>query len=337
MGKQWNIAVAGATSAVGGQIIECLAERKFPVGRVRFLDDSRSAGEILELKRKPVLVEELAQDSFAGIDIAFFATGDDLSREFSPLAVRAGAVVVDISGAWRPDPLVPLVVPGVNPHAVAGYTAKGIVACPGSSSIQLATALKPLYDAVGIRRVVLSAYESVSGNGNRAIEELRAQTIDLMSGRPTKRKVYPHRIAFNCLPQSDAFGANGYTGEEMQLAGDIGRVFEADIRVTATVVRVPVFYGNCAAVNIETGKKIAVAQARELIAGAPGCKLVDDVAKSIYPLPSDAAGQNLVHVGRIREDESIANGLNLWIAADNIRNAAAGAVGVAEILIEKHL
>lgn len=337
MRKQRNIAVAGATSAVGGQIVECLVERKFPVGRIRFLAAGRGAGEIMEFKGKPVLVEELTNESFTGIDIAIFIAGSDISREFCPIAVSAGAIVIDNSGAWRLDPLVPLVVSEVNPQAIARYTAKGIVACPGSSIIQLATALKPLHDAGGIRRVVLSTYESVSGSGKKAIEELRTQTIDLMNGKPTKRKVYPHRIAFNCLPQSDLFGENGYTGEEMQLAGDIGKVFEADIRVTATAVRVPVFYGNCAAVNIETERKIAVAEARELIACAPGCKLVDNVSKSLYPLPSETAGQNLVHVGRIREDESIANGLNLWMAADNIRNTAAGAVRIAEILIEKYL
>jgi len=282
-------------------------------------------------------VDELGRESFTGIDIALFAGGSGSSSEFCPAAVAAGAVCIDSSGAWRMDPDVPLLVADVNPDEVSGYAGKGVIAIPNSSTIQLVTTVKPLHDAVRVRRVVVSTFQSVSGTGKKAIEELRVQTIDLMSGRPARHKVYPHRIAFNCLPQTDAFGPNGYTGEEMQMAGETGKILAAKIGITATAVRVPVFYGNCAALNIETEKKITVAEARELIAGAPGCRLVDDAAKGLYPLPSDAAGQDLIHVGRIREDETIANGLNLWVAADNIRNVAVNAVRIAEILIKKHL
>ncbi len=337
MGKQWNIAVAGAAGTIGGQIVDCLAERNFPVGRIRFLAGDRSAGEVLEFKGKPVAVEEMTRDSFAGIDIAIFSLGSSRSAEFCPLAVSAGAVCIDNSGAWRMDPDVPLVVADVNPHEISRFTGKGIIACPNSSTIQLATVLRPLHEAGRIKRVVVSTYQSVSGTGKNAIEELRVQTIDLMSGRPARHKVYPHRIAFNCLPQTDSFGPNGYTREEMQLAFEAGKILAADIRITATTVRVPVFYGNCAAVNIETEKKVTAAVARDLIGASPGCKLVDNAANGVYPLPSDAAGHDLTYVGRIREDESIANGLNLWLAADNIRNVAVNAVRIAEELTGKYL
>ncbi len=337
MSRQWNIAVAGAAGTVGGQIVECLVERRFPAGRIKFLAGDRSAGEVLEFRGKPVAVEEMTRDSFTGIDIALFSVGSSRSAEFCPLAVSAGAVCIDNSGAWRMDPDVPLVVSDVNPQEIAGYTGKGIIACPNSSTIQLSTVLKPLHEAGRIKRVVVSTYQSVSGTGKKAIEELRVQTIDLMSGRPARHKVYPHRIAFNCLPQTDLFGPNGYTREEMQLASEAGKILAADFRITTTTVRVPVFYGNCASVNIETEKKVTAAEARDLLGSAPGCKLLDNVADGVYPLPSDAAGQDLTYVGRIREDESIGNGLNLWLAADNIRNMAVNTVRIAEELIGKYL
>jgi aspartate-semialdehyde dehydrogenase len=338
MKKTWNVAVVGATGTVGGQMIECLEERNFPVGKIKYLASSRSAGQILEFKGKPVVVEELTRDSFAGIDIALFPAGSSLSEEFCPAATGSGAVCIDTSSAWRMDPLVPLVVPEVNAHAIAQYTGKGIIASPSSSTIQLVVALKPLHDYGGVKRIVVSTYQSVSGTGKKAIEELRTQTIDLMNGRPAKSKIYSHRIAFNCLPYTDSFGPNGYTKEETQMAAEIRKILAADIRTTATAVRVPVFYGLCEAVNIETVKKITVAKARELLVAAPGLKLTDDVMNNVYPLPSDAAGQDLTWVGRIREDESIENGLNLWVVADNIRKGGAtNAVQIAEILIENYL
>jgi aspartate-semialdehyde dehydrogenase len=338
MSKLWNIAIVGATGAVGNQMIECLEERNFPVGRIKYLASARSAGQIMEFKGKAVLVEELSHDSFEGIDIALFSAGGDRSREFCPAAARAGAVCIDNSSAWRMDPDVPLVVPEVNPHAIARYMGKGIIANPNCSTIQLVVALKPLHDYGTIERIVVSTYQSVSGTGKKAIDELRIQTVELLNGRPAEAKVYPHRIAFNCLPQIDSFCENGYTREEMKLVNETRKIMESEIRITATAVRVPVFYGHCESVNIETGRKITVARAMELIKDAPGCELVDDGANGVYPMPIDAAGQDMVHVGRIREDESIANGLNLWLVADNIRKGAAtNAVQIAEILIGKYL
>ena len=338
MSKLWNIAVVGATGAVGAQMIECLEERDFPVGKIKYLASSRSASEILEFKGKAVLVEELTHDSFAGIDIALFSAGGDRSKEFCPSAARAGAVCIDNSGAWRMDPDVPLVVPEVNPHAIARYAKKGIIANPNCSTIQMVVALKPLHDYAAIKRVVVSTYQAVSGTGKKAIAELDQQVKDLLQGKPPECDVYPYQIAFNCLPQIDSFGDNGYTREEMKLVNETRKIMEADIRITATAVRVPVFYGHSESINIETGKKITVEKARELLRNAAGVELVDDPADGVYPMAVDAAGQDLTFVGRIREDESIENGLNLWVVADNIRKGAAtNAVQIAEILIEKYL
>jgi aspartate-semialdehyde dehydrogenase len=338
MGKLWNVAVVGATGAVGSQMIECLEERNFPVGKIRYLASGRSAGQVLEFKGKPVVVEELTADSFAGIDIALFSAGGERSREFCPAATRAGAVCIDNSSAWRMDPAVPLVVPEVNAHAIAQYTGKGIIANPNCSTIQMVVALKPLHDVATIKRIVVSTYQAVSGTGSKAITELEQQVKGLLQGKPIDCKVYPHQIAFNCLPQIDAFCDNGYTREEMKMVDETRKILDADIRVTATAVRVPVFYGHSESINIETARKITAEQARELLRDAPGCRLVDDVANRAYPMPIDAAGQDLTFVGRIREDLSLENGLNLWVVADNIRKGAAtNAVQIAEILIEKFL
>jgi aspartate-semialdehyde dehydrogenase len=338
MSKLWNVAIVGATGAVGTQMIECLEERDFPVGQIRFLASGRSAGQVLEFNGKPVLVEELTRDSFEGVDIALFSAGGARSEEFCPAAARAGAVCIDNSSAWRMDKDVPLVVPEVNPLAIAGYTRKGIIANPNCSTIQMVVALKPLHDYGGIRRIVVSTYQAVSGTGKKAIDELRVQTGELLNGRPANSEVYPHRIAFNCLPQIDSFCDNGYTEEEMRMANETAKIMGADIKMTATCVRVPVFYGHSESINIETVQKISAAKARELLQDAPGVKLVDDPAQGEYPMAISAAGEDLTLVGRIREDHSIENGLNLWVVADNIRKGAAtNAVQIAEILIEKYL
>jgi aspartate-semialdehyde dehydrogenase len=338
MSRLWNVAIVGATGAVGTQMIECLEERKFPLGKVKLLASSRSAGELLEVAGKSVMVEELTHDSFEGIDIALFSAGGERSKEFCPSAAKAGAVCIDNSSAWRMDKDVPLVVPEVNPHAIADYKKKGIIANPNCSTIQMVVALKPLHDYGVIKRIVVSTYQAVSGTGNKAIEELRLQSGELLNGRPTKNEVYPHRIAFNCLPQIDSFCDNGYTKEEMKMVNETEKIMEADIKTTATCVRVPVFFGHCESVNIETARKISADKARELLEDAPGVELVDDPIAGEYPMPIDAVGDDLTLVGRIREDNTIANGLNLWVVADNIRKgAAANAVQIAEILIEKYL
>jgi len=339
MSRSWNVAIVGATGAVGNEMLRILEERDFPVGELRLLASARSAGEFLDFRDEPIPVQELTGDSFAGIDIALFSAGGDRSLEFCPVAAAAGAVCIDNSSAWRMDPDVPLVVPEVNPEEIARYGKKGIIANPNCSTIQLVTALKPLHDFASIRRVVVSTYQAVSGSGQKAIDELRVQSGELLNGRPADCKVYPHQIAFNCLPHIDIFLDNGYTREEMKMVNETRKILgDASLKVTATAVRVPVFYGHSESVNIETQRKLTVGKARDLIAAAPGCQLLDDPADEVYPMPIEAAGQDLTQVGRIREDETLENGLNLWVVADNLRKGAAtNAVQIAEILAEKYL
>lgn len=339
MSRLFNVAVVGATGAVGNQMLEILAERNFPIKELRLLASERSEGKLLEFKGEQLVVQKLGRDSFKDIDIALFSAGGSRSEEFCPIAAASGAVCVDNSSAWRMDPEVPLVVPEVNPADVAQYTKKGIVANPNCSTIQMMVALKPLHDYAKIKRIVVSTYQAVSGTGLSAIDELRIQSGELLNGRPVECKVYPRQIAFNCLPHIDVFLDNGYTKEEMKMVNETRKIFGDDsIRVTATTVRVPVFYSHSEAVNIETEKPLSAVKARELLAAAPGVQVVDDVAKQVYPTAIDAAGQDLTYVGRIREDESIENGLNLWVVADNLRKGAAtNAVQIAELLAAKHL
>jgi aspartate-semialdehyde dehydrogenase len=337
MMKLWNIALVGATGLAGEQVRELLEERNFPVGVIRFLAAGKGVGAILEYGGQPVPVMELTPDSFAGIDIAFFCAGSSRSREFCPSAVLAGAVCIDTSSAWRMDPEVPLVVPEVNPVTIGEYSRKGIIATPASSVIQLVIALKPLHDTVGIRRIVVSTYQAVSGTGRKAISELQKQVGELLNGRPIACGVYPHQIAFNCLPQIDAFEPDGSTSEELKIINETRKIMGADIKVTATAVRVPVFYGHSESINIETDATLTAAKARELLVVAPGVELVDDPAAGGYPMAIDAAGQDLVMVGRIRDDASLENGLNLWVVADNLRQEAANAIRIAEILVESYL
>ncbi|MDA8419588.1 MAG: aspartate-semialdehyde dehydrogenase [Desulfobacteraceae bacterium] len=335
----YNVAVAGATGAVGGAMLETLARRRFPVNELRLLASAHSVGKKLSFQGQELAVQEMTKDSFAGIDIALFSAGASRSLEFAPAAAAAGAVVVDNSSAFRMDPEIPLVVPEVNPHAIAQYQRRGIIANPNCSTIQMLVALKPIHDAVGIKRIVVSTYQAVSGTGAKAIAELEQQIRAWAAGEPMESKVYPHQIAFNCLPQIDSFLDNGYTKEEMKMVNETVKMFEdPEIKVTATTVRVPVFYGHSEAVNVETKKKITAAQVKALLAKAPGVKLVDDPAHSVYPLAIDCAGRFETLVGRIREDETIENGINLWVVADNIlKGAALNAVQIAEVLIRDYL
>jgi aspartate-semialdehyde dehydrogenase len=284
-------------------------------------------------------VEELTEDSFKGIDIALFSAGGSTSEKFAPIAAASGAVVVDNSSAWRMDPEVPLVVPEVNPHALAGYTKKGIIANPNCSTIQMVVALYPIHRVFTIKRIVVSTYQAVSGTGQKAVVELREQTRAFFDQSPYQRQVYPHDIAFNCLPHIDVFLDNGYTREEMKMVHETRKIMEDDrIGITATTVRVPVFYGHSESVNIETVKPVTVDAVRALLEAAPGVRVVDDPAGKVYPMPIDAAGCDDTLVGRLRRDESIPNGLNLWIVADNIRKGAAtNAVQIAERLITDYL
>ena len=335
----YNIAVAGATGAVGGAMLATLARRNFPVKELRLLASARSAGKKLTYKGEEYTIQEMSKDSFAGIDVALFSAGASRSLEFAPAAAAAGAVVVDNSSAFRMDPEVPLVVPEVNAHAIAGYKKRGIIANPNCFTIQMMVALKPIYDKAGIKRIVVSTYQAVSGSGAKAIAELQSQVRDWAAGKPVKSQVYPHQIAFNCLPHIDSFLDNGYTKEEMKMVNETRKIFEDDnIGVTATAVRVPVFFGHSEAVNIETRDKISAAEVKELISAAPGAELVDDLKNLRYPLALDSEGKFETLVGRIREDESIANGINLWVVADNIlKGAALNAVQIAEVLIADYL
>lgn len=337
--KRYNCAVVGATGAVGNEMIKILEQRDFPVAELRLLASERSVGKHLTYRGKEIPVEVLTEDSFAGVQIGLFSAGGSISERFAPAAVRAGCIVIDNTNAFRMEPDVPLVVPEVNPHAIARYQDRGIIANPNCSTIQMVVALKPIHDAVRIKRIVVSTYQAVSGTGKKAIEELAEQTRALISGRDAEVKVYPHRIAFNCLPQIDVFLENGYTREEMKMVRETKKILEdPDIAVTATTVRVPVFYGHSESINIETERKITAAECRALLSHAPGVRVVDDPDAKRYPLAIDAAGRDETLVGRIREDESIKNGINLWVVADNLRKGAAlNAVQIAEILIRDQL
>ncbi len=337
--KQFNVAVAGATGAVGNQMIACLEERGFPLKSLKLLASQRSVGRTLRFRGDPIPVEELTEKAFDGMDIALFSAGGGPSERFAPAAARAGCVVVDNSSTWRMDPDIPLVVPEVNPHAIAGYTRKGIIANPNCSTIQMVVALNPIHRVAGIRRIVVSTYQAVSGTGKKAIDELLDQSRALLHFLDVPRSVYPHRIAFNCLPHIDRFLENGYTKEEMKMVNETRKIFEDDgIGVTATTVRVPVFYGHSEAVNVETREPITVDRVRELLLAAPGVRVVDDPASNAYPMAIDAAGIDDTLVGRIRKDESIPNGINMWVVADNIRKGAAtNAVQIAERLAADHL
>jgi aspartate-semialdehyde dehydrogenase len=337
--KQYHVAVAGATGAVGNQMIACLAERNFPVKSLKLLASQRSVGRRMAFKGQALPVELLDEKAFRGIDIALFSAGGGTSKQFAPHAAEAGCVVVDNSSAWRMDPEVPLVVPEVNPHAVAAYTQKNIIANPNCSTIQMVVALNPIHRRYGIRRIVVSTYQAVSGTGLKAIDELDRQSRDVLDDRETERRVYPHVIAFNCLPHIDVFLENGYTKEEMKMVNETHKILEDDaIGVTATTVRVPVFYGHSESINVESGSPLSAAAVRALLESAPGVKLVDDPAANRYPLAIDAAGSDLTLVGRIRDDASRPNAVNLWVVADNIRKGAAtNAVQIAEILAADYL
>ncbi len=337
--EKYEVAVVGATGAVGNEMVSTLEERNFPVAGLKLLSSKRGAGTRIEFKGKYYTAEVLDENSFKGIDIGLFSAGGSVSEKFAPIAGKAGCVVIDNTSAWRMDPMVPLVVPEVNAHAIARYTQKNIIANPNCSTIQMVVALKPIHDAVRIKRIVVSTYQAVSGTGKRAIKELESQVLAIYKQQEVKKEVYPHQIAFNCLPHIDVFLDNGYTKEEMKMVNETKKIMEDDsIRVTATTVRVPVFFGHSESVNIETEKKITAREVRELLSKAPGVKVVDDPKKFEYPLAIDAAGKDDTFVGRIREDESIPNGINMWVVADNIRKGAAlNAVQIAEILIQKYL
>jgi aspartate-semialdehyde dehydrogenase len=340
MSKTFDVAVVGATGAVGETMLSILAERKFPVGEVYALASSRSAGKKVEFGDKMITVQDLAEFDFSRVQIGLFSAGASISEVYAPKAAAAGCVVIDNTSQFRYDDDIPLVVPEVNPHAIAGYKTRGIIANPNCSTIQMLVALKPIRDAVGIKRINVATYQAVSGTGKEAIAELAGQTADLLNGRPIKAEVYPKQIAFNVLPHIDVFLENGYTKEEMKMVWETRKIFEDDsIMVNPTAVRVPVFYGHSEAVHIETISKITAEEARALLSEADGIVVLDERNDGGYPTAvTEGASNDAVYVGRIREDISHEKGLDMWVVADNVRKGAAlNSVQIAEILIKEHL
>ena len=335
--RKYNVAVVGATGAVGEEMRLVLEERKFPVEKLSLFASARSAGKEYEYKEEKVVVQELKDDSFDGVDIALFSAGDEVSARFAPLAVRQGAIVIDNCKYFRMDPNVPLIVPEVNPDDLKWH--KGLIANPNCSTIQMVMALKPIYDEVGIERVVVATYQSVSGTGKEAIEELKNQAASIARDEEFKIKAYPYQIAYNALPHIGSFKENGYTTEEMKMLDETRKILgDKNVKVAATTVRVPVYRAHSEVVHIETKKRISVQKTREILSAFPGIKVIDNPEKLEYPLPLFAEGKDEVFVGRIREDISTENGLVMWVVSDNLRKGAAlNAVQIAEKIIEKKL
>jgi len=340
MSKEYDVAVVGATGAVGETMVSILEQRKFPVRNLYPLASSRSAGSKIQFNGKSVTVGDLSEFDFSKAQIGLFSAGGSISADFAPKAAAAGCVVVDNTAHFRYDDDIPLVVPEVNAHAIAQYKNRGIIANPNCSTIQMLVALKPIYDAVGIERINVATYQAVSGTGKEAIEELATQTANLLNTKEIKCEVYPKQIAFNALPHIDVFQDNGYTKEEMKMVWETKKIFEdAAILVNPTAVRIPVFYGHSEAVNIETREKITAEQARKLLESAPGVTVLDKREPGGYATAvTEAAGKDPVYVSRIREDISHPRGLNLWVVADNVRKGAAlNSVQIAEILVNEYL
>lgn len=338
--KRYNVAVVGATGTVGETMLSILAERKFPFDKVYALASSRSAGTKVSFNGSMLTVDDLAGFDFTKAQIGLFSAGSSVSAEYAPKAAAAGCIVIDNTAQFRYDKDVPLVVPEVNAHAISGYTQRGIIANPNCSTIQMVVALKPIHDAVGIERINVCTYQSVSGTGKEAIEELAAQTAALLNGKPIKVEVYPKQIAFNVLPHIDVFLDNGYTKEEMKLVWETQKIMgDETIKVNPTTARVPVFFGHSEAVHIETREKLTVDQARNLLRRAPGVTLVDERRAGGYPTAvTESVGRDAVFVGRIREDISHPRGLDMWIVSDNVRKGAAlNSIQIAEILVKNHV
>src|SRR5713226_1694819 len=327
------VAVVGASGAVGQTTLKILEERKFPVRELRAFASERSVGKTVTFKGEKIRVEKVGPEAFKGVQVAFFSAGSAQSKEYAPLAVKAGAVVVDKSNAFRMDPTVPLVVPEINAHAVTGH--RGIVACPNCTTIVTVMPLKPLHEVGRLRRVIATSYQAVSGAGVRGLEELRSQTLAWARGEAITPKFFPHPIAFNVIPHIDKFGEGGYTGEELKLVNEIRKILELpDLPVSPTTVRVPVFTAHSISVNAETEDRITAADARAAFDRFPGIRLFDDPAQNRYPMPIIVEGQDDCFVGRIREDLSCPNALNFWVVGDQLRKGAAlNGVQIAELLI----
>ena len=337
--KKYNVAIVGATGAVGEALISILEERNFPVNELFPLASERSAGSKIKFHGKSITVLNLADFDFSRAEIGLFSAGGSISEIYAPKAGAAGCIVIDNTSHFRYDNDIPLVVPEVNPEAIAQYKNRNIIANPNCSTIQMLVALKPIHDKVGITRINVATYQAVSGTGKEAIEELAAQTAALLNGRDVETKVYPKQIAFNVLPQIDVFLDNGYTKEEMKMSWETKKIMDQSIEVNATCVRVPVFYGHSEAVHLETRTPISIEDIRDLLSKAPGVVLIDDRVAGGYPTPvTDSAGKDAVAVGRIRKDISHANGIDMWIVGDNVRKGAAtNSIQIAELLIKEYL
>lgn len=333
--KEYRVAIVGATGLVGQEFIKVLIQRNFPVSSMHLLASDRSAGRRLVVNSQEIEVKETVPESFDGIDIAFFSAGAEISRYFAPIAVRSGAVVVDNSAAFRMVPAVPLVVPEVNPEDIKWHN--GIIANPNCSTIQMVVALYPLHKVSPIKRIVVDTYQAVSGTGSAAVEELTVQSKQVLEGQTTIPHVYPHQIAFNVLPEIDVFLDDGYTKEEWKMVEEAKKIMHAaDIAISATCARVPVFNGHSEAVNVEFSRPMLSDEAQRILIQAPGVKVLDDSAISLYPHPWSTAGSDEVFVGRIRRDTSHPNGLVMWVVADNLRKGAAlNAVQIAEEMIKR--
>ena len=340
MDKKVNVAVVGATGEVGQAMLSILEQRDFPVAGLHVVASSRSAGKRIEFREEELVVEDLDSFDFSGIDIGLFSPGATVSNIHAPRAAAAGTVVIDNTSRFRYDADVPLVVPEVNPEAIGQYAGRGIIANPNCSTIQMVMALKPVYDAAGIERVNVATYQAVSGKGKKAIEELEQQTIALFNGKPVIPTEHPRQMAFNVLPQIDAFQDNGYTREEMKMVWETQKILDDEtIQVNPTCVRVPVFYGHSEAVHIETKEKIPVGEVRTLLNDFPGVVVIDEREDGGYPTAvTEASGHDPVFVGRIREDLSHPRGINFWVVSDNIRKGAAlNSIQIAEYLLKRHL
>ena len=340
MSRKFDVAVVGATGAVGETMLEILAERDFPLNDVYPLASERSAGKKIKFGGKYLTVQDLGTFDFSRVQIGLFSAGASISEKYAPIAAKTGCVVIDNTSQYRYDDEIPLVVPEVNPHAIAGYKRHGIIANPNCSTIQMLVALKPLHDAAGIERINVCTYQAVSGTGKEAIAELASQTAELLNGRSAEAKVYPRQIAFNVLPHIDVFQDNGYTKEEMKMVWETRKIMEDEsIQVNPTAVRVPVFYGHSEALHIETREKLDAVQARVLLENSPGIVVLDERKDGGYPTAvSEGANHDPVYVGRIREDISHPRGLDLWVVADNVRKGAAlNSIQIAEILVKEYL
>lgn len=335
--RKYNVCILGATGLVGSEMLRILVERNFPFSGLGLLASSRTAGTEVEAAGRRLVVKDADSETFEGYDLALFAGGEIASSDYADRAVKAGCVVIDNSAHFRMREDVPLVVPEVNEDALCSH--RGIISNPNCSTIQMVVVLKPLHDAAVVRRVVVSTYQAVAGTGKAALDELRRQTRDLSEGREPSFSCYPHRIAFNLIPQIGSFGENGYSSEEMKMILETRKIMGDDsVRVTATTVRVPVEIGHCESLNVETARELSASEARMILASAPGVSVADDPASSVYPMPLDCAGRDAVFVGRIREDLSRDNCLDMWIAADNLRKGAAlNAVQIAESLVRRNL